>query len=146
MSIPDRLWRVVKGYWELADDRLDTDARWAEASAYQELADVLRVPEPPREARESPGTPAAAALPRPEGRHDPMEAAYVLLKLDPGADLQALELARQARLSELPVEQHAPGTAERAALDGKRAAVEAAYERLRDALNPTETRFEHLEF
>ena len=81
-----------------------------------------------------------------EPEHDPLAAAYELLRLEPGCDLTALEAAYQARLSELDPAPHAAGSPERAGIEARQNAVSAAYEKLRDALNPTETRFERLEF
>ena len=145
MSIPERLWRVVKGNWSLAAERIaETSAR---ADAYQELADALRQSPTPTLAP----TPSGSAVlppapPRLPGQYDPLEAAYELLKVHPGADLQSVELAYRSRMGETKPELFQPGTPERALEDGKRAAIQAAYDKLRDALNPTETRFERLEF
>jgi hypothetical protein len=74
-----------------------------------------------------------------------MAVCYHLLRVEPGVSLPGLDTAYQARLAELQVERYAPGP-ERAAAEGKRAALSAAYERLRDCLNPVESRMEHLEF
>ena len=148
MSIPERLWRVVRGQWLLASEALsDVDARLAEAAAYQELADALRAarPAPVTGRATPPGALPQPAPPRPEG-HDPLEACYALLQMDPAGGLPALEAAYEARLAELRPDRYAPGSPERAALEARRSAVEAAYEKLRDALNTTETRFERLEF
>jgi len=161
MSIPDRLWRVVKGYWDLAEDRVrEADAQ---ASAYQELADVLRTHRAPAEPS-APGTalpsggagggtvasgsrPASAALPAGPGEgHDPLEAAYELLDVEPGVSVAGLEQALDRRLAQIRPEQYPAGSPERAALEAKRSAVQAAYEHVRDLINPTETRFERLEF
>jgi flagellar biosynthesis/type III secretory pathway protein FliH len=149
LSIPERLWRVVKGHWVRTGDRLDSlEAQAAEAAAYQELADALR--HAPRvEAIPLPDGPRVLPPPAPPtrtGRHDPLEACYELLKLQPEADLSALEKAYQERLAEIRPERYPEGSPERSVQEGRRAAVEAAYEKLRDALNPTETRFERLEF
>lgn len=145
MSIPDRLFRLARGYWSEAVDRIE--GAESEAAAYQELADALRKPEPAAPALEaSSGTAAPGAAPRrPQGTHDPLEASYHLLQLRADGDLDALEEAYEARMEELRPEQFPAGSAERGLIEAKRQAVEAAYEKLRDALNPTETRFEHLE-
>ena len=150
MSIPERLWRVVRGRWEMAQDRV-AEAE-AQASAYQELADTLRqappvhVPEGPGHTRTLPPSSSRDSGPRDTGRHDPMDACYELLQVPPGADLDAVDTAYQARLAELQPERFPVGSAQRAALDARQAALEAAYDKLRDTLNPTETRFERLEF
>lgn len=145
MSIPERLWRVVKGQWALASEKIgDAQAR---ADAYEELAEAIREAPPVRVEPGPGGTPVLPnAAPPVSGRHDPLDAAYLLLKIAPGADLQTLEQARQARLDEIHPEYYPEGSPERAAQQARRKAVEAAYNRLRDALNPVETRFERLEF
>ena len=155
MSIPDRLWRVVKGYWSVAEDRL-RDAE-AEAAAYQELAATLRRPpaEPSADpttraippSYESPSAPTDLGEPRrtQRGAIDPFQAAYELLGVEPGVSLAALDNAFEARLEEIRPERAPAGSPERAALEARRSAVTAAYDRLRDALNATETRFERLE-
>lgn len=151
MSIPDRLWRVAKGYWSAGEKSLRSiEDKLAEADAYRELADVLKPHTQP------PGTggtslPGLGSTPQPSGtlppgQHDPVLAAYAILRLEAGSDLAAVEAAYTERAAELRVDEHAPGSPERLALEGKRAALTAAYERLRDALNPTEARFEMLEF
>lgn len=155
MSIPDRLWRVVKGYWSVAEDRL-RDAE-AEAAAYQELAATLRAPggvpaaEPTARSinsgYEAPSTATDPGEPRraQRGAIDPFQAAYEILGVEPGVSLSALDAAFEARLEEIRPETAPAGSPERAALEARRSAVTAAYDRLRDALNATETRFERLE-
>jgi hypothetical protein len=145
MSIPDRLWRVVKGQWALANERIAQAE--AEADAYRELADALRQPTPepatpttPRPTAPPPRSPAAGA------GIDPLEASYRLLQVAPGASLAEVDAAFQQRQAEVRPEQFAAGTPERALQEGKLEALRAAYEKVRDTLNPTETRFERLEF
>lgn len=148
MSIPDRLWRVVKGHWNLAQQKVE-DAQ-AQADAYEELAEALKQapPLPTQQTRGGtsvlPSTPTETRLPA--GHHDPLEAAYALLQVAPGADLQALDQAYEARKNEIRPEYYPEASPERAALLARRSAVDAAYQKLRDALNPVETRFERLEF
>jgi hypothetical protein len=146
MSIPDRLWRVAKGHWTVAEERLRRAE--AEASAYQELADALRRPAPPPPAAlpPRPGGPAPAPPRLPPGEHDPLETSYAVLGVEPGAGLPEVEAAYEERLAAIRPERYAAGTNERALLEAQRSAVQAAYEKVRDALNPTETRFEKLEF
>jgi hypothetical protein len=159
MSIPDRLWRVVKGRWSMRSERPEgiddlegleaIDALRAEASAYEELADALRqAPPAALPASTQSSEPRVLPPPRPaaKGEHDPLEASYTLLGLQPGADLAALDAALNARVAEVGADRYAGGTPERAAADGRLRALQAAYDRLRDMLNPTETRFEKLEF
>ena len=149
MSIPERLWRLVKGRWVMTDDRYyeDVEMKRAEASAYAELADALRHVPPIAAEERADHTRVLPqhAPPRKEG-HDPLEACYALLEVHAGCDLGALEAAYEKRMAELRPDRFAPGSAERSALAARRSAVQAAYDKLRDALNPTETRFEHIEF
>jgi len=150
MSIPERLWRVVRGHWSSLGDRLDSvEEKLAQAAAYEELADTLRPPPPGRETAPPPAGPGRAgpAAPPPAAAgHDPLEASYALLQVEPGAGLEAVEEAYEARMDEIEPEKHPAGSADRRTLEARRSAVQAAYDRLRDALNPTETRFERLEF
>ena len=148
MSIPDRLWRVMKGHVAIAQEKIsEAEAR---ASAYEELADALKdsprieAPPTPQGTRVLPNTqtlPTSAP-----GRFDPMEATYALLELQPGAEMADLERAYEARKADLHPEYYPPGSSERAAVEARRKALDLAYEKLRDALDPVETRFERLEF
>jgi hypothetical protein len=145
MSIPDRLWRVMKGQWALASERIEERA--AVADAYRELADTLRH-SPPVAARQDVDRLRLPPVPLPDARggHDPLEACYELLRLQPGADLPAVEGAYRARLAELQPEGYLPGSPERDTIEARRTAVTAAYEKLRDGLCPTRQRFDRLEF
>lgn len=152
MSIPERLWRVVKGHVSLAQEKSagdryaaveeKIDARAAEAAAYRELSDALRVADLGEQS--APSTKSRPASP--DRAIDPLQACYELLQVKPGVDLAGLEAAHQARLTELPVERYPAGSADRAVMESRRQAVGIAYDRLRDHLNPVETRFERLEF
>lgn len=157
MSIPDRLWRVVKGHYQLAKGK--TDQVQARADAYSELTEYLRKTSLPRAPRPpaAPADPAAGSRPHPTyqpppeisyrpGVRDPMRACYELLGAQPGCTLEALEQAYERRGSQLQPQEHPPGSAARAAVEKEAEALSVAYEKLRDALNPTETRFENLEF
>jgi hypothetical protein len=146
MSIPDRLWRIAKGQWALANERAAQAEEQAEA--YRELADALRQSPPVSvpAARTPSGVPPLAHTPAPGAGIDPLQAAYSLLQLSPDASLAQAEAAFEQRKAELHPEYYAAGSPERALQEGKLEAFRAAYEKLRDALNPTETRFERLEF
>src|SRR4051795_11977112 len=104
MSIPDRLWRVVKGQWALAEERLSELE--AQTSAYNELAEAVKKAPPVQAAgstegpRVLPSPPAATGVGR-----DPLEACYALLEVEPGATLEALDVAYQARLAEVRPDQ-----------------------------------------
>lgn len=144
-GIPERLWRVVRGHWELAQDRVDEADSLSDA--YAELAVAIRAAEVAQRQADAGATgQLPPARPAAGGELDPFEAAYGLLQVQPGCDLAALEQAYQARLAELDPDRHAEGSPERRVVAGRREAVSAAYEKLRDFLNPTETRFERIEF
>src|SRR2546423_484803 len=144
-GIPERLWHVICGHWEVARERLD-DAE-SLSGAYDELAAHIRAhePDPAIVRRTPPGVLPAPNLHAPGGR-DPLAVSYDLLGVSPGGDLAGLEKAYHARLVELEPEKFAAGSAQRQVIEGRRQAVVAAYEKLRDILNPTETRFEKIEF
>ena len=146
-SIPERLWDVVCGHWELARERMGEDT--SVADAYNELAEHIR--NTPVEAAPTTQQPGAAPrlaqpAPSPPGGRDPFAVSYELLGIRPGVSIPELEAGYQARLAELKVDQYPEGSAQRQVIEGRRQAVSAAYEKLRDALNPTETRFERIEF
>jgi hypothetical protein len=142
MSIPDRLWRVAKGYWEIAGDRIaDAEAKLAQAAAYDELAEALK------DRPETPAAPASTLPPVPTlSGIDPLAASYELLALQPGATMAQVETAYQERLRLWDPTRYVAGTPERTAAESQVNALTAADDRLRDQLNPTETRFERLEF
>jgi hypothetical protein len=143
MSIPDRIWRVAKGYWEIAGDRLaDAEAKLAQAAAYDELAEHLN-----KDRQETP-TATASTLPPvpPLSGVDPLAASYELLALQPNATMGQVDNAYQERLRLWDPSRFPAGTPERTAAESQVKALTAAYDRIRDQLNPTETRFERLEF
>src|SRR5262245_36531885 len=146
MNIPQRLWRVVRGRILLARQRsaepdlpaVDPAELRAMAEAVAELAEPVTAP---RRTVERPGArriPPATGAPR----VDPLEPLFRELQIAPGTDLAALDAAYQARLAELHPELHPVGTPERESAEARKAAIADAYERLRDAINVTETRFE----
>jgi hypothetical protein len=141
MNIPRRLWRVVKGHLALARQRaVQEESR--EDSSQELAAEVAALERQIAQASQN----APRRLPSAtSGRRDPLEPYYRELSLTPGADLSALDQAYQARVAEIHPELHPLGSPERQAIDAKKAAVDEAYERLRDAINVTETRFEKLE-
>jgi hypothetical protein len=144
------MWRVVRGRLLLARQRsrepaetvADVSEMRARADAMSELAEPVQAP--PRTAVERPGSrrvPPATGAPR----RDPLAAYFRELDLSPDADLAALVAAHQARVAGIHPELHPVGSPERAAAEARKAVVDDAYERLRDAINVTETRFEKLE-
>ena len=145
MSMPERIWRIVRGRWLVAEERrLDGEA---EQAAAQELANY-RVTVPV--ARPS-GHPLASSSARPlapssRAGVDPLAADLALLGAPPACGMEVLDRLYAERLAELRPETLPLDTPERARVAAQRAALSAAYERLRDAINTTETRFEKLEF
>jgi hypothetical protein len=148
MSIPGRIWRVIRGRWLLAEEQIDE--RLADEMAVQELAEALQASERQERAL-PPVSPSIHArrptsgLPRPS-RVDPLAADLALFGAPPACDLETLDRLLGERLAELDAE---TGTADGWTADERavhRAALQEAYERLRDAINTTETRFEKLEF
>jgi len=130
------------------DDLLAIDAKIEEvramADAYAELGRHLeqtRLPVSPRLGQLPPSAPALGSE-----VCDPLAVCYDLLGVRPGADLAELERAYQVRLAEIGTPASTATAAERAMAENQRRALTAAYERLRDLLNPVETRFKKLEF
>jgi hypothetical protein len=182
MSIPKRLWRVVRGRVLKARDQASrtrseaeeqlirarerADALQAHTDAARELREHVGAEKPsttpahpstdderPAATRSTPAarsraagaaTPPAGTVPR--SARDPFAEEYSLLQVAPGSNLATLEAAYAARLGETAPERFPEGSPERAGAERRKAAIEAAYEQLRDALNTTETRFEKLEF
>jgi hypothetical protein len=147
MSIPDRLWRLMRGHWlTLSDSSLaaSDDLEFAPVgAAYQELAEALRAPAAAPAPSIGRSAPAQASAPGDE--HDPLEACYLLIGLELGGGLAELDLAYGARIEELAPGRIPAGEAAATAAAARRDALSVAYERLRDAINTTETRFERLE-
>jgi hypothetical protein len=168
MSIPIRLWRALRGRIALARERAsvssaDLEAALEQAAIAQAESDAVRElaehsgmgREGDRESRREAGSGVVAPSPRrsvgpsPKAAaqsHDPLAADYALLQLAPGSNLAALDAAYQARLAEVSPERFPEGSPERTQAEARRHAIAASYERLRDAVNTTETRFEKLEF
>jgi hypothetical protein len=146
MSIPIRIWRVIRGRWLVAEEA--TRASHADQEARAELSESLRSPVAAR----TESTSAASAAPRrstgpaPRPVRDPLAADLALLGAPPACDMATLDRIYTTRLGELQPETYPPGSPERDHLITQRLTLAAAYERLRDAINTTETRFEKLEF
>src|SRR5262245_5152893 len=106
-SIPERLWRVGRGHWELAEERGEqaeqADRAQPAAEAYAELAVHLRAAR--AQADQAAAAAASGTLPAPgvasRGGRDPFAVSYELLGVKPGVELAGLEAAYQARLAEL---------------------------------------------
>jgi hypothetical protein len=146
MSIPERIWRIVRGRWLVAEERSREAS--AHQDAHRELSQAIRgtaasypaVPYTIAPSARRPGSPQS----RPP--HDPLAADLALLGAPPACDMPTLDRLYADRLAELKPEAHPPGSPERDHLVNQRLALAAAYERLRDTINTTETRFEKLEF
>jgi hypothetical protein len=145
MSIPDRLWRVVRGHWIVAGDRIRELE--AQAAAYKELSEALRgsAGETEHPALESATEPRTGPL-RASGGRDALQASYELLGLSPGVTLEQATAAFERQRDALAIETLPEGSPDRRAAQARISALEAAYDRIRDVLHPTETRFERLEF
>lgn len=144
MSMPERIWRIVRGRWLVAEERrLET---MMEAEAAREL-------EEPQSALPA-GRPSGRLItPSPQrlltstrSAVDPLAADLALLGAPPACNMETLDRLYADRLAELRPETLPIDSPQRAHLVARRAALGAAYERLRDAINTTETRFEKLEF
>ncbi len=150
MSMPERIWRIVRGRWLVAEERLRE--AMADQQAAQELEETVRSPDwsasrpsPTRYAGTRPS--AARALP-PSSRPaiDPLATDLALLGAPPACDMETLDRLYAERLAELRPQACPLESPDRSALVARRTALTEAYERLRDAINTTETRFEKLEF
>ena len=148
MSIPERIWRLVRGRWLLAEEQV-RDAL-AEEAAEQELAEAIS--RPPAEAvPQLPSTSREPAVRRrlpPAAGHrvDPLAADLALLGAPPTCNMETLDRLYAERIAELQPDRFPSGSPGYAEIAARRGNLDAAYERLRDAINTTETRFEKLEF
>jgi hypothetical protein len=148
MSIPQRIWRLVRGRWLLAEEQV-RDAL-AEEAAVQELDETTRLP--PSSAAPQPLTTgrisaARRNLPPASGRRiDPLAADLALLGAPPACDIETLDRLYAERLAELQPDRFPAGSTEHDEIAARRTTLSETYERLRDAINTTETRFERLEF
>jgi hypothetical protein len=143
--MPERIWRIVRGRWLIAEERrLET---LAEADASRELEES-RYALPASSPSDRPLRPSGQQVITPSSRAtiDPLAADLALLGAPPACNMETLDRLYAERLAELQPETHPVDSPERVHLAARRAALVAAYERLRDAINTTETRFEKLEF
>jgi hypothetical protein len=146
MSIPERIWRVLRGRWLLAEEQL-RDAMADEAAA-RELAEIRPLP-----AEDERGVPRISGRARPAAQagslrppHDPLAADLAFLGAPPACDIETLDRIYHERLAELDREKSENKLLDPGVDAARRTALSEAYERLRDAINTTETRFEKLEF
>jgi len=157
MSLPRRLRNIALSQIKAIRDRLDRiDAeaaeeeaaqQRAERSARQELKDeanarptpTLRTPE---EIASGAPRPAMSAAPQPAS---PLAIHYRVLGLEEGADLGAIEAAYHRLAKRCAPERFPEGSEEQQAAQEIFKRVDAAYNALRDALDPTAGRFDKLE-
>lgn len=150
MSIPVRIWRVIRGRWLVAEER--TREALAHEQARHELSQAITDPgwgaaSAPSSSHRLTPSPAHSLTPSAPYRvQDPLAADLALLGAPPACDMPTLDRVYAERLAELQPEAFPPGSPERDHRITQRLALTAAYERLRDAINTTETRFEKLEF
>jgi hypothetical protein len=154
MSMPERIWRIVRGRWLMAEERL-YDAL-AEQQAEQELSETLTASHPGTPLPSSPPglrrAASAYSIPNPNSiiqnpkSEDPLAADLALLGAPPACGMELLDRLYAERMAEFRPDAYPVDSPQRAEVVGHRAALSAAYERLRDAINTTETRFEKLEF
>jgi hypothetical protein len=145
MSMPERIWRIVRGRWLIAEERR------LESMAVADAAHELEEFRPAQPANTAAVLPAGSP-----GHHpvtsasrspvDPLAADLALLGAPPACNMETLDRLYAERQAELQPDTLPVGSPERARLVARRTALTEAYERLRDAINTTETRFEKLEF
>ena len=162
MSLSRRIRNIAKSQINALKDRLDKideeadfndAARQAESDAAKELSDPTDI----RPTRRSPEEIAAGltkkerpANPTPSSQAQgaaagPLTVHYRRLGLDDGSDLSAVEAA-YAKLAERCAKDRFPeGSDEQNAADEIFKRVDASYNALRDALDPTAGRFDKLE-
>jgi hypothetical protein len=145
MSIPERIWRVIRGRWLLAEEQIQ-DAL-SDTAAARELAESSGPMTAPGGALATPSVrPSLRSGSGPRPTHDPLAADLALLGAPPACDMETLDRVYRERLHELQQEGLPGGTTDPSILAARRLAIAEAYERLRDAINTTETRFEKIEF
>jgi hypothetical protein len=144
VSIPVRIWRVIRGRWLVAEEQARESQAHQEAS--RELSQSLRGPAAGAALRSPTGSASHRPTPPLSRARDPLADDLALLGAPPACDMATLDRVYADRLAELKPEAYPPGSPERDRQITRRLALAAAYERLRDAINTTETRFEKLEF
>ncbi len=171
MSFSRRIRNIARSQLEALKDRLDrideeaeagVAERRAEADARRELIDELRDPGPslrsPEEImRGSSGADRTTVAPQQAPSPQPRSAApatapasalakaYRVLGLPDGADLSDVEAAHSALAARCAPDRFVDGSDEQRTAEEILARVEAAYDELRDALDPTAGRFDKLE-
>src|SRR5437660_4358887 len=114
MSMPERIWRIVRGRWLLAEEQLREALAHEEAA--RELADETGLgrrvtaeaePQAATTPYRSPRRPVSGTrvppLPSPPSG-DPLAADLALLGAPPACDMPTLDRLYQERLAELPQE------------------------------------------
>ncbi|MDE2125182.1 MAG: hypothetical protein KGJ62_01170 [Armatimonadetes bacterium] len=170
MSLPDRIYRIAKGKLDEIKDRFDrVDSEYshrdAETAARAELSEALdperranaaaasaprRTPQeiaaglPPGAARtvEQDAAPLAPVL----ADSDPLNYHYRLLGVEPGSDFAAVTSAYQRLVIRCDSSRFAAESDEARQAAEIRRRLDASFQVLRDALDPTTRRFDMLEF
>jgi len=146
MGLLTRIAIVIKSYVTAAGDRMErvaAEEELREAKARRKALEELKSLEADQAASTSP--PSRRVPSPPPAVSESLAADFRLLGLAPGADLTAVEAAWR-KLAERADPKRFPAGSE----DEKKAArilesINAAYARIREALNPTEGRFGQLE-
>jgi hypothetical protein len=159
MSIPDRLFRAAKGHLNRALDRTNREKPLPEEVAELEkaLEEARREVDRAKEALQQPGTrpaPGTRTLSTPgtrpyeyapKDRRDPLDRAYGILELQPGATVAEAEAAYQRISAGVNPDRWTPGTLERRMAEQHRKELDEAIDLIRDTLAPTDSRFKSLE-
>ncbi len=146
MSIVRRIALVLKSYFAATSDRLD---RIAEEEERREIESRRKALEELKSMQASAETVCAGQAVREAPRVSPeverLAADYRLLGLKPGADLNSVEAAWRNLASRADPKRFASGSNEEKRAAELLRSINAAYARIREALNPTEGRFGRLE-
>jgi len=146
MSIFQRIILIFRGYLSATNDRLERIAIEEEAREAKSKKDAAKELDSLASSPTISHTePVIGTLPQQPSIVSALAADYKLLGLSPGADIEAIEsawreLARRADPKRFP-----PGSAEEKRAAEILRAINEAYARIREAVNPTEGRFGKLE-
>lgn len=154
MSLPRRLRNIAMSQIKAIRERLDRiDAEAAEQEAAQrrlerdarrELDDSTDLRPPLRSPEEIAGGPVRPSTPASQSAN-PLAIHYRVLGLEEGADLGAIEATYNQLAARCAPERFPEGSEEQQAAQEIFKRVDAAYNTLRDALDPTAGRFDKLE-
>lgn len=143
MGLLQRLALVIRSYMASTTERLDRVAAEEEASeteARRKAIEEIRSMQVSSDALRAP-TPVTRQKPS----SDSLAADYRFLGLRPGSDLKTVEAAWRALASRADPKRFTAGSDEEKRAAELLESINAAYTRIRDAVNPTEGRFGQLE-